>query len=77
MTAIELQAWSKEIEADLTANILAFWMKHAVDDKNGGFVGEITGDMQIHPDADKGIVLNARVLWTYASAYRIYRNPAY
>lgn len=77
MTSLNVQLWRDEIEDELQFNILPFWMLHGPDRKHGGFVGLITGDMQVDELADKGLVLHARILWTYASAYRIYRTPAY
>lgn len=77
VTARELENWRKEIEADLTGNILPFWIRHAPDRERGGFIGEIDDALTRHPEADKGLVLNARILWTFAAAHRIYREPAY
>ncbi len=77
VSGIDLQLWRREIEDELKDNILAFWIKHTVDSKNGGFIGEITSDMGMRVDADKGLVLHARMLWTYAAAFRIHRDPAY
>ena len=71
------ERWRSELEQELKTNILGFWIKHAVDEKNGGFVGKIGSDMTVEPDADKGLVLNARILWTFATAYRVYREEAY
>ncbi len=39
------------------------------DTENGGFYGQIEGNDQIIADADKGGILNARILWTFSSAY--------
>lgn len=75
--AAERERWRSELEQELKSNILGFWIRHAQDDKHGGFVGEIRDDMTIVADADKGLVLNARILWTFASAYRIYGESVY
>jgi mannobiose 2-epimerase len=48
-----------------------------IDSKNGEFYGRIDGSGVIHYDADKGCVLNARILWTFSSAFRILKNPDY
>ena len=32
---------------------------------------------KVFPDEDKGGILNARILWTYSSAYRILKDTAY
>lgn len=74
---IAIAQWREELEAELKETILGFWMKHAIDEKNGGFVGAIAHDMTVAGDADKGLVLNARILWTFASAYRVYKDEAY
>ena len=48
-----------------------------IDAENGGFFGRIDGSGHIHNDADKGCVLNARILWTFSSAFRVLKNPEY
>ena len=58
-------------------NILSFWETNALDEVNGGFIGAIDLDMTKHPEADKGAVLNARILWTFSSAYRILKHEKY
>jgi N-acyl-D-glucosamine 2-epimerase len=73
----EFKSWQQEIESELKDNILSFWMKHTQDEKNGGFVGGITNELRANDTADKSLVLNARILWTYAAAYRKYEDPAY
>lgn len=67
----------KEVSADLTGNLLPYWSKNMVDNVNGGFYGRIDGNEKVYPDEDKGGILNARILWTYSSAYRIYKDTAY
>lgn len=61
----------------LTSNILPFWMNKMVDTEYGGFYGRITGEGQLMPDAEKGAILNARILWTFSSAYRLLQRPEY
>lgn len=58
-------------------HILQFWLTHAADHENGGFLGRIDSDMTVHPEAPKGLVLNARILWTFARAYRHNPNAEY
>lgn len=65
------------IENELLHNILPFWMTHTLDKVNGGFYGEISNDLIANPHASKGALLNARILWTYAAAYRRYKTQAY
>lgn len=55
----------------LENNILRFWMEKMIDHENGGFYGRIDGRGQLHPDAEKGAILNARILWAFSAAYRV------
>lgn len=52
-------------------SILDYWMKYAVDEVNGGFVGRIDHDNKIFAEAPRGSVLNSRILWTFSSAYNL------
>ena len=59
-----------QLEDELTGNILPFWMDHSLDKVNGGFYGALTNDLQIHNEVPRSAILCARILWTYATAYR-------
>jgi mannobiose 2-epimerase len=58
-------------------NILPYWMERAVDRERGGFYGRIDGHDRVHPEAPKGAVLNARILWTFSAAYRVLGRREY
>ena len=66
-----------EVRKELENDILPFWMSRMVDNENGGFYGRITGEDVLCPEASKGAILNARILWTFSSAYRILKNDSY
>lgn len=66
-----------EMEAELVGNILPFWMNRMKDEVHGGFYGRITGTGVLMPEAEKGAILNARILWTFSAAYRLLRNEEY
>jgi cellobiose epimerase len=66
-----------EFRKELLDNILPFWSTRMVDREYGGFYGQITGDGRIVPDAAKGGILNARILWTFSAAYYQEKNPLY
>ncbi|MFV0377826.1 MAG: AGE family epimerase/isomerase [Mangrovibacterium sp.] len=57
--------------------ILEFWSTKAVDEEFGGFVGQIDGMGSVVPNATKGAVLNARILWTFSAAFRQTGNERY
>jgi mannobiose 2-epimerase len=65
------------VEVELLSDILPFWLKHSIDQIYGGFVGQIANDLAIDPHAHKGLILNARILWTFSRAFAIYREDAY
>lgn len=68
---------ANEFDDILTNNILLFWMDNMVDTQHGGFYGRIDGNGMLYPNANKGVVLNARILWTFSAAYRTLGDPQY
>lgn len=72
-----LNDYSRRIETDLRQNILPFWIKHVVNRENGSFHGALTNELAIDHSAERGALLSSRILWTYAAAYRQYRDPTY
>ena len=66
-----------EMRSELENNILPFWMNKMEDNEQGGFYGEITGNDELRPEASKGAILNARILWTFSAAYRLLKKPEY
>jgi len=67
----------RQVEAELLSNILPFWLKYTIDDEFGGFRGQVLNDLAIDPHAAKGLILNARILWTFSKAFSVYRDPIY
>ena len=67
----------QRVEAELLIDILPFWLKYTIDEEYGGFRGRISNDLTIDPHADKGVILNARILWTFSKAYSVYRDSVY
>ena len=58
-------------------SLLEYWSTEGVDDKNAGFLGFIDNFGNKDYNATKGAVLNARILWTFSSAYRVSKNEHY
>jgi mannobiose 2-epimerase len=67
----------QRVESELTSNILPFWLNHTIDHQRGGFIGRIFDGLTLDPQAEKGLILNARILWTFARAYRWQPKPEY
>ena len=72
-----VETLKKEMMDVVQNNILSFWMSNMVDEENGGFYGQMTGDGLLVKNADKGGILNARILWAFSAAYRVLRKPEY
>ncbi len=65
-----LKVYTDELTTELSA-ILSYWKQHAVDETNGGFWGKVN-NLNVHDDtADKGVVLTARILWTFSAAFQL------
>jgi cellobiose epimerase len=69
MNKSTIEKFSLGLRRQLLENILPFWMKHAPDEKYGGFIGRMRNDLTIEPDAAKGLIQNTRILWTFSRAY--------
>ena len=75
MTDVSLM--KQEMQDVLENNILRFWLDKMVDHEHGGFYGRIDGSGVLHPEAEKGAILNARILWAFSAAYRVLGNLEY
>ena len=75
MTRIE--TLKQEMREVLENNILRFWIDRMQDHEQGGFYGRIDNQNVLHADADKGAILNARILWTFSAAYRVLGKSEY
>ena len=70
------QALAMQVKKELTTDILPYWIKR-MNNPEGGFYGRISGEEQLDTDAPVGNILVARILWTFAAAYRIFSNKEY
>ena len=67
----QIETLKQEMREVLENNILRFWIDRMQDQEHGGFYGRIDNGNVLHADADKGAILNARILWTFSAAYRV------
>lgn len=65
-----------EVEEELRQDILPYWLR-LMDRERGGFFGLVSHDNRIDREADKGCILNSRILWTFSAAHRLLGVPAY
>ena len=61
----------------LENNILKYWIEKVTDNENGGYYGRVDGHDGVHPEAEKGAILNARILWAFSAAYRVLKKQEY
>ncbi|WP_162845383.1 AGE family epimerase/isomerase [Labilibaculum antarcticum] len=61
-----LKTLQGELGIVLQENILDYWEKYSVDDLSGGFIGQVNADNTKSFEANKGLILNARILWTFS-----------
>lgn len=74
---MNIEAFKIALEKELKEGILSYWLEETVDHQNGGFYGQITYDNKINIFADKGAIMHARILWTFAAAYRQLKDQKY
>jgi mannobiose 2-epimerase len=77
MTPEDATDYLNRIEDDLRQNILPFWIERVAKRESRGFVGSLTNDLIVDPDAERGALLTSRILWTYSAAYAQYHDPEY
>ena len=65
----------QEVRENLTSCILPYWLK--LKDPRGGFYGEVAADGTVLYDAPRGVILNARIMWSFAAAYQALPDTAY
>ena len=65
----------QEVRENLTSCILPYWLK--LKDPRGGFYGEVAADGTILYDAPRGVILNARIIWSFAAAFQALPETAY
>ena len=71
MTASQLEKLQAEFKTELFNNILPFWFQMKTED---GFVAALDNANQPIPGKPLGLIMVARLLWTYARAYGLYQD---
>ncbi|WP_017259771.1 AGE family epimerase/isomerase [Pedobacter arcticus] len=70
MNLESIKTYASEVKTELHT-ILEWWANHTLDKENGGFYGRIANDNAVIPNAEKGLVLNARILYTFSAAHAL------
>lgn len=73
MDKSEMKLWINQLRDELD-DIVRFWSESMPDHKNGGFLAGINTVGKVDDSGPKGVVLNARILWSFSSL-SIHHNP--
>ncbi|WP_353414212.1 AGE family epimerase/isomerase [Arenicella sp. 4NH20-0111] len=57
--------------------IATWWMENSIDEVNGGFYGEVSNNSIPVATAEKGLVLNARMLWFFSEVAKLLGDRKY
>ncbi len=70
-----LKQLSREMKHHLKTVIIPFWKKLR-DNDNGGFYGFMDYNLQLNQEAEKGCILNSRILWFFSNAYLLLKEES-
>lgn len=69
------EEFAKEVKKHLTKNLIPFW-QNLKDEEYGGFYGYLGYDLKLDKKAEKGCILNSRILWFFSNAYVILQEQS-
>lgn len=65
----------REVKKHLKECIIPFW-KSLRDDEYGGYYGYLDYDLKLDKKAEKGCILNSRILWFFSNAYLLLKDDS-
>jgi mannobiose 2-epimerase len=71
---VEAEKFQHQLKAELQ-NILSYWREYGIDEMHGGFVGKRDHFNNLIEKANKGVILNTRLLWSFSAACNFINNP--
>jgi cellobiose epimerase len=74
--AVRIPALQQEFKQELIA-IADWWVTNSLDHERGGFFGEISAKNIPVKEANKGVILNSRILWFFSEVALEINNPEY
>ncbi|MCR5829277.1 MAG: AGE family epimerase/isomerase [Lachnospiraceae bacterium] len=66
----------EEMSQEFMTHLFPFW-EGMIDRRWGGYYGKMDFDLVLHKDADKGCILNSRILWTFSTAFLVLKDPIF
>lgn len=70
MDATEIKRFSEQVSRQLFDHILPFWCGPALDQEQGGWMAWLSNDLKPDRTQPKGLVVNSRILWTFAAVHQ-------
>lgn len=70
---METKQLVSEVKEHLTKALIPFW-EGLKDKKNGGYYGYMGYDLEVDQKAEKGCILNSRILWFFSNAYDLLKE---
>ena len=77
MDPVDLKDFASLLDAHLFHHILPFWSGPAVDNKQGGWMGWLSNDLKPDRAQPKGLIVHARILWTFSAAHAARPDTVY
>lgn len=74
--SIDVSLLKKEMQIELD-HLLGWWSTYMVDQQHGGFYGRMDHEGSLYPFADKGIIMQSRILWSFAAAANLTGEASY
>lgn len=66
----------EEVKKEFKEHVIPFW-QGMIDKENGGYYGLLDYDLNLDKRAEKGCILNSRILWFFTNAYVTYNDESY
>lgn len=63
----------EEIRKELTEHLIPFWAG-LKDEINGGFYGKMDFHLNVDQTAEKGVILNSRILWFFSKSFTLLQD---
>jgi len=75
-TTVDVKQFKSEVREELI-RLLDWWTHEMSDPDHGGFYGRRDSSGLLDPKADKAIILNSRILWSFSAAGNLMPTEAY
>ncbi|ADQ45205.1 hypothetical protein Calkro_0294 [Caldicellulosiruptor kronotskyensis 2002] len=73
---MDITRFKEDLKAHLEEKIVPFWQS-LKDDEFGGYYGYMGFNLNINREAQKGCILNSRILWFFSACYNILKNASW